>query len=575
MDQVLVIDDEPIIRELLTDFLMSKGYEVNTAENGKKGIDLINNHPPKLIILDLDMPGMNGLAFLEALTPRIGTPYSIIVLTGHGTDEAVKNCFSLGIQSFLRKPVNLFELEGQISRNIELINYAEKIKAYTLQLKREISEKEKALNLLKTTFEGMAEGVIAFDDGFLIQMISDKACSILGLDEDHAIGRSAASILGIEVAGPGSTFMEAVRYKHEVTSEHSRLLSPAGTVIQASVVIKPIKNSTADISWLMFIRDRREEERQSRENSGGVFFGKMIGSDDKMKEIFKLVDNVASSNASILIQGESGTGKELVAQELHERSRRAQQPFQVVNCAAIPANLLESEFFGHEKGAFTGAHKKRMGRFELANTGTLFLDEVADIPFELQVKLLRVLQEQKFERVGGNRSISVDVRIISATNKNLSQMVTEKSFRDDLFYRLDVVSITLPSLRERITDLPLLIPHFIEVLNEKENRKVKSFSAAAMQMLFAYHWPGNVRELMNVIEYAVAVSNGTILKPEHLPEKILSPLHPVEDSDFEPLSEKHTIQQALKDSSFKKGKAAALLGVSYSTLYRKMLKYKL
>jgi len=570
-----VIDDEPIIRDLLTDFLMSKGYEVNTAKSGKEGFEILKNQPTKLIILDLDMPDMNGQAFLENLTPRIGTPYSVIVLTGHGTDEAVKNCFKLGIHSFLRKPVNLFELEGQINRNIELIDYSEKLKEHTQRLKREIEEKEKALDLLTSTFEGMAEGVIAFDDGFLIQMISSKACSILNLSEDQAIGKAAASILGTEVAGAGGVFMESVKYKQEISSENSRLLSPSGSIIHASVVIKPIKGATSDICWLMFIRDRREEERQSREKSGGVFFGKMIGGDPKMKEIFELVENVASSSASILIQGESGTGKELVAKEIHDRSRRAQQPFQVVNCAAIPANLLESEFFGHEKGAFTGAHKKRMGRFELANTGTLFLDEVADIPFELQVKLLRVLQEQKFERVGGTRSISVDVRIISATNRDLSQMVSEKKFRDDLFYRLDVVSIKLPKLHERMSDLPLLIPHFIKMLNEKEGRKVKSFSAAAMQMLFSYHWPGNIRELMNVVEYAVAVSNGTILKPEHLPSKILDTLNPVNDSEHEPLSEKHAIKQALKDSSFKKGKTAALLGISYSTLYRKMQKYDL
>ena len=216
-----------------------------------------------------------------------------------------------------------------------------------------------------------------------------------------------------------------------------------------------------------------------------------------------------------------------------------------------------------------------MGRFELANTGTLFLDEVADIPFELQVKLLRVLQEQQFERVGGTRSIKVDVRIISATNQDLSQMVKENKFRDDLFYRLDVVSIKLPPLHERVSDLPLLIPQFMKLLNEKEGRKVKSFSATAMQMLFSYRWPGNIRELINVVEYAVAVSKGTILKPEHLPTKILDTLKPVSDFDHEPLSEKHTIQQALKDSSFKKGRAAALLGISYSTLYRKMLKYSL
>jgi Nif-specific regulatory protein len=230
-----------------------------------------------------------------------------------------------------------------------------------------------------------------------------------------------------------------------------------------------------------------------------------------------MISQVSKSNATVLIRGESGTGKELVANSIHYNSHRAKNPFIKVNCAAIPTNLIESELFGHEKGAFTGAVKKKLGKFELANKGTIFLDEIGSIGLDVQVNLLRVLQEKEFDRVGGHETIKTDVRIIAATNKNLEQAVEGETFRGDLYYRLNVFPIYMPPLRERKTDLLLLADYFLETYSRENNKEIKRFSTPAIDMLMAYHWPGNVRELENCIERAVLLCDGGVIHSYHLP----------------------------------------------------------
>lgn len=244
----------------------------------------------------------------------------------------------------------------------------------------------------------------------------------------------------------------------------------------------------------------------------------------KMQEVYKIVERVADSRATVLIRGESGTGKELIARALHFNSLRASKPFVAVSCAALPETLLESELFGHEKNAFTGAATARTGRFELANTGSLFLDEIGDIPAMTQIKLLRVLQEWEFERIGGTKSIKVDVRLIAATNKDLEKAVVEETFRSDLYYRLNIVTITLPPLRERLEDIPTLVDHFLVKYNKQNGRKLKRVDEETWAMLNAYRWPGNVRELENVIERSVVLSDkeATTLTPDLLPMPVLS-----------------------------------------------------
>ena len=264
-------------------------------------------------------------------------------------------------------------------------------------------------------------------------------------------------------------------------------------------------------------RLRQENRRLRRELEDKYRTTNIIGNSNKMREVFQMIAQVSRSNATVLIRGESGTGKELVANSIHYNSQRIKRPFIKVNCVALPENLIESELFGHEKGAFTGAIKQRLGKFELANKGTIFLDEIGSIGPDVQVKLLRVLQEKEFERVGGHKTIKADVRIIAATNKNLEQAVEEETFRGDLYYRLNVFPIYMPPLRERKTDILLLSDYFLEKYAGENNKEIRRFSTPAIDMLMNYHWPGNVRELENCIERAVLLCEEGVIHSYHLP----------------------------------------------------------
>ena len=262
---------------------------------------------------------------------------------------------------------------------------------------------------------------------------------------------------------------------------------------------------------------RKENARLRNELENKYRFSNIVGNSNKMRDVFQMISQVSRSNATVLIRGESGTGKELVASSIHYNSHRAKSPFVKVNCAALPVNLIESELFGHEKGSFTGAINKKLGKFEIADKGTLFLDEIGSIGLDVQVRLLRVLQEREFERVGGHKTIKTDVRIIAATNKNLEEAVEEESFRGDLYYRLNVFPIYLPPLRERKTDILLLSDHFLEKYSKENGKDIRRFSTPAIDMLMAYHWPGNVRELENCIERAVLLCEEGVIHSYHLP----------------------------------------------------------
>jgi two-component system NtrC family response regulator len=320
-------------------------------------------------------------------------------------------------------------------------------------------------------------------------------------------------------------------------------------------------------------------------------FASIVGKNDRMQEIYNLIEKVAPTPASVLITGESGTGKELVSRAIHINSPRENGPFISVNCAALPETLLESELFGHEKGAFTGAASLRKGRFELADSGTLFLDEIGDIPLPLQAKLLRVLQERSFERVGGNKTIKVDVRIITATNKELKDEVEKGRFREDFFYRLNVVHIHLPPLRERADDIPMLTEHFVSKFAEVLNRPNLQVSMEALRFLVSLPWEGNVRELENTIERAAILCSGDIIKPEDVHpemsnikedeqwtpdiniEKMIPPNLPLP----EVLSgvEEQMLKRALEDANFIQTRAAENLGITKSLLQYKLKKYNL
>lgn len=339
-------------------------------------------------------------------------------------------------------------------------------------------------------------------------------------------------------------------------------------------------------------------------------FYQLIGQSGPLREVLDIVEKAADTNSAIVINGESGTGKEIIARALHYNSRRKNKSFIPVNCAAIPHDLMESELFGHEKGAFTGATNARKGRFELAHNGTLFLDEIGDLTLSLQVKLLRVLAEKEIDRVGGTESIKIDVRIIAATHKNLEKAIEEKTFREDLYYRLNVIPISLPPLRERKSDIPLLANHFLQALNKSKNKSIKGIDDRTMEILVNYAWPGNIRELANFIERMVVLSCGSTLTPADLPAKIREG---VPEEKWAPLPdqtpsetpaefirqnnrrsllaslpaeginlknaveefEKELILEALAKTNWVKNKAAILLGMNRTTLVEKLKKMKI
>jgi len=307
---------------------------------------------------------------------------------------------------------------------------------------------------------------------------------------------------------------------------------------------------------------------------GTPVYGGIVGKDPAMQKVFRLLEEVAPTSASVLIYGESGTGKELVARTIHEMSPRRDHPFVVIDCSAFPETLIESELFGYEKGAFTGAEAPKPGRFEQAHKGTIFLDEIGDIPLSVQVKLLRVLQSQRFERLGGQRTISVDMRIVAATNKDLLQEVRAGRFREDLYYRLEVVPIHLPPLRHRGNDVALLASHFAALFAAKQDRPGLEISAQAMRLLLGYPWPGNVRELENVIEQATIMARGDRIHPADLPEKIIQD-HQREGSRTQSMQthERDLLLQTLEACSWNKKRAAEKLGIGRSTLYSKLKRH--
>lgn len=345
---------------------------------------------------------------------------------------------------------------------------------------------------------------------------------------------------------------------------------------QVDVVLSLVKNA------LEFNRLKHENLLLQQMVRDKYRFENMVGSSPPMHKVYDLIERVADSDSTALIQGESGTGKEIVAKTIHFNSPRKNKPLIPINCGAIPETLLESELFGHEKGAFTGATSARTGRFEMAHGGTIFFDEIGEMPIGLQVKLLRVFQEREFERVGGTKSIHVDVRIIAATNQDLEEAVHEKRFRKDLFYRLNVIPINIPPLRERKEDIPLLIDYFLQKFNARKKRKVEGITPDAQKVLLGYHWPGNIRELENLIERMIVLKNGKMITIEDIPQKVLQPTYPDHFFQFELPEEginfsqavtefeNQILDQAMSKANGVKNRAAQLLKMNRTTLVERL-----
>lgn len=468
MQTILVVDDDKSIRYSLKR-MMEEKYSILTAQNGKEALDRVKENSPDLIIMDIKMPGRNGIDVLKEI--KLIDPKSlVIIMTAYGTTETAIEAMKYGAYDYILKPFPIPRMKGLI---------------------------EKALALRKLM-------------------------------------------------------------KEEVT--YAPLAAPEG-----------------------------EEER-------------IVGSSSKMQEIYKMIGQVAPSDVTILLRGESGTGKEMIARAIYHHSLRSTQPFLPVNCAAIPDTLLESELFGHERGSFTGATSRRIGKLEQCQGGTIFLDEIGDMSLPTQAKLLRVLQEKSFERLGGMETIKVDIRFIVATNKNLEEAISNGKFREDLYYRLNVVSITIPPLRERKEDVPDLVSYFLKKFNRELKKGLVGITPAAMGKITSYGWPGNVRQLENVLKRAMVLCQGEWILEDHLVfekgwekreaeeefgrknvEDLLDALFeefskaPVAAQDLDMISnlERGLILRALQKTKGNQLKAAMLLGIHRSTLRGKMEKYNI
>jgi len=396
---------------------------------------------------------------------------------------------------------------------------------------------------------------------------------------------------------PGIDGMEVLEHVISKSPKTMCIILTAHGTIKSSVdaikkgafdyITKPVSPSELLVVVEKAIKFKNLEEeniRLKKELRGKYDYSNFVGTSKAIKKIYDLIEKVADTDGTVLITGASGTGKELIARAIHYNSNRSEKPLVVVSCGAIPEALLESELFGHEKGAFTGAFKKRIGRFEMANGGSIFLDEIGEMSPALQVKLLRVLQEQKFERVGGTKTIHVDLRIIAATNRNLTTAINNEIFREDLYYRLNVIPIKVPSLKQRKSDIPLLIDFFLKKFQEGKKKKVTGFLPGAMDAMMAYDWPGNVRELENVVKRLTILCENQVVSFDDLPEIIQEKSQSVQFSDEEIIEEELDFQEAVKHyerkiilealekSNWIKSKAAKLLNINRTTLVAKIKK---
>jgi len=426
--------------------------------------------------------------------------------------------------------------------------------------------------------DSISDGVFTVDEKWCITSFNRAAENITGVSKEEAIGSSCSEVLRSSICGSECALRQTLEDGTPIINRGCYFINSMGEQIPITLSTAVLKNSDGQvIGGAETFRDISEIESLKKQLSAESYTGKIQSNSPEMQSILQLMNLVAPTSSTILIYGDTGTGKEVATRTIHELSCRNKEPFVAVNCAALPENLLESILFGHKKGAFTGAVENQEGLFSRTGKGTLFLDEIGDISQALQVRLLRVLQEHEYESLGGNRTIQTEARIIAATNRNLKQLIKEGAFREDLYYRLNVINFTLPPLRERKDDIPHLSYHFIERFNKIHNKNISGFSSDALSLLIAYSWPGNIRELENVIERSCILCGGDTIRLSDFPEEISGNKKPriVDKKLLERRenAEKDSILSALKKTGNNKLAAAELLGIHKTTLFRKIKKY--
>lgn len=428
-----------------------------------------------------------------------------------------------------------------------------------IDLQRIVSQKENLERILDT----LSEGIIAHDCERRILFFNRSAEEITGYSRSEVLGRDCHRVFGGPFCGGRCSFREETPEALDRLSYPLHIFGRQGEARRVEMEVSGMKDAGGRlVGVIAAFRDVTDLLSLRIETGALEGYSGLVGQDPRMLGLYRQIRDLATNDYPVHITGETGTGKELVANAIHDESRRGGMPFVPVNCAALPEGVLESELFGHVKGAFTGAVRDKKGRFELADGGTMFLDEVGDLPNHMQAKLLRVLQDGTFERVGDERTIKVDVRIVTATNKDLRQEVRKRTFREDLFYRINVVPVFIPPLRERKGDIPLLVDHFMREA-AKEGMEKGGVSKEALALLRNHSWPGNVRELQSAVRYALVHAKGKIIRPEHLPLEVREAAR-APSSKLDP----EGVKTALTRSGGNRKKAALLLGVGRATLYR-------
>lgn len=558
--RILIIDDEEGIRFTFKKFLTARNYEVTTAKDFDEAVDCISKAGFDLIFADIILRGKTGMDVLREIKKK-GLTAPVIMITGYPNIDTASEAIRLGAFDYIPKPIQ----KDALLHSIDV----------ALQHKAVIDEKEKYRSNLEAIFRSVKDAIVTVDKEMSILEVNKAARNICGFKRDD-VGRPLSSLNGRCKMKCIELLSETINAKQSMDADYFECQMKDRREQVVKIVTSPLLDSQGEFSGaIMVVRDETRLTDLERELKDRQRFHKIIGTSPQMQELYSLIELLTDVETTVLITGESGTGKELVAEALHYKGTRSEAPIVKVNCSALPENLLESELFGHVRGAFTGAIKDKIGRFQAADGGTIFLDEIADISPQIQVKLLRVLQEKEFERVGDSSTLKVDVRVVTATNQDLSEKVKTGEFREDLYYRLNVMRLTLPPLRDRREDIPLLTEHFIKKFNKKFSKNITTVSAGVQKLFMDYAWPGNVRELEHSMEHAFILCRNSVITNEYLPPELKALCKEAVYNGDGKADDPEAILQALEKADWNKTKAARLLGISRRSIYRKIQEYNI
>lgn len=566
---MLVIDDEESIRYTFKSLLSREGHEVITAEDYSSALEVISKTPPDVIFADVILGGRTGIDILEEVRSR-GLRCPVVIITGEPNVETAAESVRLGAFDYVPKPIRKHTL-------IRVTNMALHHKALADERDFAEAEKERYRLNLEAIFRSVRDAIVTVDTEMLVIQANDAAQPICGVSPDEVVGKRFADVFSKCHKSCHDILKETLQQKHAI--EECRVECRHYRRHRQVVVLTGSPLTDQDgrfVGAVLVIRDVTRLADLERELRGRYRFHQIVGKSSKMRDTYQLLQDLGNTDSTVLITGESGTGKELVAKALHYTGVRAAGPLVTVNCSALAENLLESELFGHVRGAFTGAVQEKVGRFEAANGGTIFLDEIGEISPRIQLGLLRVLQEKTFERVGDSTPLKVNVRVAASTNRDLKEKVRLGEFREDLYYRLKVVEIALPPLRERREDIPLLVHHFRDFFNRNFKKNIHGVSDQVQRIFMDYPWPGNVRELEHAIEHAFILCRDRTISVDHLPSDIRNYAENKRiPAERRTNTEAREILRALQETGWNKAEAARVLRVSRQTIYRKIRQYKL